>query len=52
MEAFFFNSFINLFMAMMGLHCCAGFSLVAMSGFLLQWLLLLQSMGSKACRLQ
>ena len=39
MEVCFLNSFIYLFMAVMGLHCCAGFSLVAVSGFSFQWLL-------------
>ena len=29
MEVCFLNSFIYLFMAVMGLHCCAGFSLVS-----------------------
>ena len=30
----FTNSFIYLFLAVLGLHCCAGFSLVAMHGLL------------------
>ena len=47
----------NLFLAWLGLRCCAGFSLVAVrggqsllqcSGFSLQWLLLLWSTGSRA----
>ena len=29
------NLFIYLFLAMLGLHCCSGFSLVVMSGGLL-----------------
>ena len=38
--------FIYLFLTVLGLHCCMGFSLVAACvGFSLQWLLLLQSMG-------
>ena len=49
---FFFNNFLYLFMAVLGLHCCLGFSLVAASrgyslvavcGVLLQWLLLMSS---------
>ena len=53
---FFFNEFIYLFLAVLGLCCCPGFSLVAASGgysllrcegFSLRWLLLLQSMGSR-----
>ena len=45
----FKNNFISLYLAVLGLHCCAGFSLVVMSwgyslwlctGFSLQWLLL------------
>ena len=51
-----FNSLINLYLAVLGLHCCAGFSLAAESratlqlqcaGFSLQWLLLWIS-GSRA----
>ena len=26
------NNFINLFLAVLGLHCCVGFSLVAVNG--------------------
>lgn len=46
--------FIYLFYALaeLGLHCCTGLSLVVCTGFRLQWLLFLQSMGSRACRLQ
>ena len=32
---------------MLGLHCCMDFPLVVVPGFSLQWLLLLQSMGSR-----
>ena len=48
--------FFNLFLAVLGLHCCSGFSLVVASGrycssrcagFSLWWLLLLQSTGSR-----
>ena len=51
----------SLFLAVLGLHCCVGFflvvvsggySLVAMHGFSLWWLLLLWSSGSKANGLQ
>ena len=51
----FFKKCIHLFVAVLVLHCCAGFSLVAASGdyflavdagFSSQWTLLLQSMGS------
>ena len=50
-----------LFLAVLSLHCCAGFSLVAMSrsypslqcmGFSLRWLPLLQSIGSRVHRIQ
>ena len=53
---FFFNKFIYLFLAALGLRCCMRLSLVAASGgypllqragFSLQWLLLLWSMGSR-----
>ena len=42
-----------LFLAVLGLRCCAGFSLVVESGdcSLLEWLLLLQRMGSRVGRL-
>ena len=49
--------FIYLFLAALDLHCCAwafssaasgGYSLLPCAGFSLQWLLLLQSMGSRA----
>ena len=29
---FVFNNFVSLFLAVLGLHCCSGFSLVAESG--------------------
>ena len=29
---FVFNNFVYLFLAVLGLHCCSGFSLVAESG--------------------
>ena len=45
-----FNSF--LFLAVLSLCCCAGFSLVAVQGFSLRGLLLLQSTGSRVHRLQ
>ena len=32
---FFFNTFIYLFSAVLGLHCCAGFSLVVMHRLLI-----------------
>ena len=43
-----------LFMAVLGLHCCAGFSLVVVSGGLLSllWLLLVWSTGSRTVGLQ
>ena len=45
--------FIYLFLTVLGLHCCVGISLVAACvGFSLQWLLLLQSVGSRTHRLQ
>ena len=56
----FFN-LINLFLAVLGLHCYVSFSVFAMSkgcsslqctGFSLEWLLLLQSTGSRALWLQ
>ena len=41
--------FLKMFLAVLGLHQCGGFSVVAESrGFSLCWLLLLQSMGSTA----
>ena len=49
--------FMYLFLAVLGLHCCVGFSIVTASsgyslamihGFSLQGLLLLQSMASRA----
>ena len=55
-DYFFFYKFIYLFLAALGLHCCAWVSLVAESGgysslrctgFSLRWLLLLWSMGSR-----
>ena len=56
-EFFFFNVFL---LAVLGLHCCAGFCLAVASrghlslysGFSSLWLLLLRSTGSRACRLQ
>ena len=57
---FFFaikNNFISLFLAVLDLHCCAGFSLVEESrayclvsahGLLIAWLLLFRSMGFRA----
>ena len=53
----FFSFLINLFLAVLGLHCCRqalsscgerGYSLLWYTDFLLWWLLLLQSMGSRA----
>ena len=53
----FIVSFIYLFLTVLGLCCCAGFSLVAASqatlqlqctGFSLWWLLLLWNMGARA----
>ena len=35
--------------AVLDLHCCTGFSLVAEQAFSLQWLLELWSMDSRAC---
>ena len=51
---FFFLTilFIYLFLAVLGLHCCAGFSLVAVRSFSFQWPLLSQSAGSRALGLQ
>ena len=52
---------IYLFLAVLGLHCYMGFSVFAMSmgysslqctGFSPEWLLLSQSIGSRALRLQ
>ena len=58
----FLKIFIDLFLAVLGLCCCLGFSLVAASGggyslvavrgFLIAMLLLLWSTGSRMCRLQ
>ena len=59
-ECLLFWNFIYLFLLVLGLHCCARVSLVVASGSCssrccasssLLWLLLLQSMGSRACRL-
>ena len=56
-----FKSIIYLFLAVLGLHCCVGFSLVVASGgcsslqcmaFLLWWFPLLWSTGSKVRGLQ
>ena len=53
--------FIYLFLPVLGLHCCAGFCLVAVSqgysslrcaSFPLQWLHLVQSTGSRLLGLQ
>ena len=53
--------YIYLFLAVLGLHSCVGFSPVAASqgysllqcmGFSLLWLLLLYSTGSRTCGLQ
>ena len=50
-----------LFLAVLCLHCCTGFSFAAASrgcsllpcsDFSLQWPLMLESMGSRVCRLQ
>ena len=58
---FFFYNFKHLFLAVLGLCCCAGFSPVVVSrassslwrtGFSLQWRLLLLGTGSRVCRLQ
>ena len=53
----FFFKYLYFFMAVLGLRCCAGFSLAVASGgsllprvgFSLWWLLLLLSMGYMAC---
>ena len=49
LQSFLKNDLIYLFVAVLGLHCCTGFSLVAARGgypgFSLQRLLLLQSTG-------
>jgi len=49
----FYLSTFYLFLAVLGLRCCAGFSLVVESGgcSLLEWLLLLQRTGSRVGRL-
>ena len=54
-----FYSFINLFLAALGLRCCTtlvavsrGYSLLGCSDFSLQWLLLFQSTDSKAQKFQ
>ena len=53
--SFLKNNFIYLFLAVLGFSCCTGFSVAVESGgysslpyagFLLQWLLLLQRVGS------
>ena len=58
---FFWVLFICLFLAVLDLHCCSGFSLIVASGVCsslqcaglsLWWLLLVQSTGSRACGLQ
>ena len=52
---FFFLPFLKnyLFLAVLGLHCCAGLSLVVANGggtlVAVQGFLLLRSMGSRAC---
>ena len=43
---YFFYSCIYFFLAMLGLPCCVGFSLIAVHGFFWQWLLFLRSIGS------
>ena len=59
--SFFKNNLFIYFLAMLGLRCCVGFSIVAASGaypswqgvgFSWQWLVLLWSMGSGAPKLQ
>ena len=54
LRSLFFNEFISLFLAVLGLRCCAfsscgerGLLFVAVRGLLIGWLLLLQSMGSR-----
>ena len=46
-QCFFFKKIFIYLLAVLGLHCCAGFSLVVVRGFSLQWLLLLQTRGSR-----
>ena len=56
-KGYLFIKIIDLFLAILGLHCCASFSLAAVSrellsscGYLgssLRWLLLLQSLGPR-----
>ena len=57
----FFSFFFFFFLAVLGLHCCAWassscgrgvYSLLWCTGFSWGWLLLLQSMGSRALRIQ
>ena len=50
--SFFIYNFIYFFLAVLGLHCSVGFLWLWCMGFLLQWLLLLRSMGSRAHGLQ
>ena len=60
MNIYFLKSFLEVFLAVLGLHCLDGFSLamasggyslVEWAGFLLLWLLLLLSTSPRACRL-
>ena len=44
----FKNNFIYLFLAVLGLHCCAGFSLVAMHGLLIAEASVAAEHGSRA----
>ena len=46
------NDFIYLFLSALGLHCCTGFSLVAVGGLLIAVASLVAGMGSRALRLQ
>ena len=54
-EQKFFKIFLKIIflcLVVLGLHYCVGFSLVAVLGFSLQWFLLLQNTGSRACGLR
>ena len=46
-QCFFLKKIFIYLLAVLGLHCCAGFSLVVVRGFSLQRLLLLRSRGSR-----
>ena len=53
----FKNNFIYLFLAVLGLHCCAGFSLVVATGdyslvVVLGLLIAVASLFAEDCRLQ